>query len=268
MREEATRKKRIDCEGRETAWCRLAVLTHQGDRTEQQDSWGWAFKDAETLAVVCDGMGGLEKGIYASSLTRDYLLETFRDKEGPAALPDLIRALQQADRKLSEETDRRENPAGVGTTALAVLLIERKLFWCGAGDSRGYLFRRGELIQFTQDHNLLAALKEQLQSGLISREAFERQAAGGEALISYVGLGKLSLLDYSKKPFCMEPQDRMLLTTDGLYRLVEGDILRSILTEEKDIEKVLWKLEAEADQAARRGRIPRDNMTTIVIEIK
>lgn len=43
--------------------CSLAVLSVMGDRTDQQDDFGYMLDDERSLIIVCDGMGGHEEAV-------------------------------------------------------------------------------------------------------------------------------------------------------------------------------------------------------------
>ena len=109
------------------------------------------------------------------------------------------------------------------------MLQKEKLFWFSAGDSRLYVFRSGELVQATRDHNYFLRLNEQLHSGEISQEFYQQEADRGEALISFLGVGGFPVYDLTNAPLELMSGDILLLTTDGLYKAIHPDLILHIL---------------------------------------
>ncbi len=55
----------------------------------------------------------------------------------------------------------------MGTTAVALLLRNKKAYIANVGDSRVYRIRGGEIVQITKDHSLVA---EQIRAGIITED--------------------------------------------------------------------------------------------------
>jgi protein phosphatase len=82
------------------------------------------------------------------------------------------------------------------------------------------------MVCCTRDHNYARRLEKLAQTGRISGEALAREEARADSLISFIGSG-LEVLDRNLSPFCLRPEDVLLLTTDGLYRSVSEERIRS-----------------------------------------
>lgn len=99
-----------------------------------------------SLAVVCDGMGGLAKGELASA-TMIRIFSRWFQEEFPEMLyrgvnPDELRSrweilILDANEKLSQYGDK--NNARLGTTAVALLIVDDMYYIINVGDSRAYM---------------------------------------------------------------------------------------------------------------------------------
>lgn len=252
----------------EIGFCRLAAISLMGDREEQQDAYAYRLGAAGLLAAVCDGMGGQQGGALAARLAVEVIRCLKWEENAPPELRDLLEAFRRADARIAALQDENGCLLRAGSTAVALLIRYPLLCWCSVGDSRGYLFRKGELAQFTKDQNYQTVLEEQRRAGLINEARFQKESLKGEALINYLGLGSLSLIDYNERPFPLLTGDKLLLCTDGLYRLVEEEEIRRILEEEDSPGKALAVLEMAAGKQAGQKNLKRDNMTALLIEIK
>ena len=111
-------------------------------------------------------------------------------------------------------------------------------------------------------------LEEQLRQGLISEAYYRLESVRGDALISYLGTGELELIDHNSSPFALRSGDRLILMSDGLYRLVTDEEIRSIMNVQPKSEEVLRELEKKAASNAQAAGLKRDNMTVIVINMR
>lgn len=246
----------------------FAVTMVIGDREDQQDSFGYHVEEGEAILTVCDGMGGHEGGRRASQTAVATILnlyeETYPCQEIPARLREIT---VQADAAVSALTGPDGGPLRGGSTMLTLVLRGREMYWNSVGDSRIYLFRNGECVQVTQDQNYETVLREQLRAGEITQEDFEREIPRGGALVNYLGIGGLGLIDYNEMPLLLQPDDRILMATDGLYRLVTDAEIRTVLDNFRNIEDALAILEQKARRGAAARLVSRDNMTTALIRI-
>ncbi len=247
----------------------LAALSVIGDRDDQQDSFGYSLKQDEGLVVVCDGMGGHEGGKQASELAVETFLAQYAENYLHARQTDvLVETAKMTDGMIARLKNENGDLLRAGSTLIAVIVNRKRLMWCSAGDSRAYLLRNGEMVQLTQDHNYHTVLVEKMNAGLLDKNAYERENVRGEALISFLGIGNLSLVDYSKTPLELVKDDKILLMSDGLYRIVADSEIARILDNFSNIGEAVLALEMKARRNAMSSQEPRDNMTVALIKIK
>ena len=236
-----------------------------GGRDEQQDS-AYAYTDDSTaFAIVCDGMGGTEDGGQASRIAvdamRELLNEYLEKRPRCGAVEFLQRSMLWLDAQVTHALGRRRG----GTTAVAVILQKEKLYWFSVGDSRLYVFRNGELVQATRDHNYFLRLNEQLQNGEISREFYEQESTRGEALISFLGVGGFPVYDLTNVPLELMDGDILLLTSDGLYKAIHPELILHILRSNDSLEAKADKLMAQI--TVLKNTVALDNTTFALLKI-
>jgi serine/threonine protein phosphatase PrpC len=217
------------------------------------------------IFLVADGMGGHQAGEVASALSvvtiEAFLLNTFKrffklttHKEHEDVLKEFQAALLQADARIFEEAARHPEQLGMGTTLTLAFAVDWKLFVAHAGDSRCYLLSRGELQQLTQDHTVVA---EMVRRGILSPRAASdhphrhvvTNVLGGSEHGAWVEMHKLTI----------EPEDVLLLCSDGLTEMVPDDGIAAILRDEREPARACERLVAEAN-----GRGGKDNITAVV----
>lgn len=247
----------------------LAALSLIGDREEQQDSIGYSLKNDEGLVVVCDGMGGHKGGKIASNLAVQVFLECYSKNQFDSNnVRGLIEASHIADEKISQLKDQYGELLKAGSTLVSILIKNKKLLWCSIGDSRAYLIRNSEMVQLTQDHNYHTVLIEKLNAGLIDSIEFKREDERGEALISFLGIGNLTLIDYNITPFELQTEDKIIIMSDGLYKIVNDSEIARILDNFNNIDEAVQALEMKAKKKTKNLQFSRDNMTIAIIKIK
>lgn len=245
-----------------------AALSVIGDREEQQDRMACLLKQEEGLFVVCDGMGGYQNGGLAAQTALKAVTASYAAME-PGFDPDvyLMTRTRMANEAVCRLNTGAEEEDRAGTTLVSVIIRNRLLYWSSVGDSRAYLYRKGTLAQITEDHNYRTVLDSQLRQGLISELYYDRQSRHQGVLISYLGIGPELLVDHNRKAFALEPEDRVILMSDGLYRLMEDCRICEVLKHTKEPASALGELEDQAQQQALRLQISRDNLTAVLIRV-
>lgn len=232
---------------------RYAALTEKGRvREDNEDSY---HADGRVF-IVADGMGGHRAGEVASAMAIEEFL-CFEEENRRADPRERMRGgILSANRKLSQMASSDTHLEGMGTTFTAAL-VEGGLYLGHVGDSRAYLWRRGDLRRLTRDHSLVERM---VREGYISRlEArFHPQRN-----IILRALGVADDLEIDLESLSVIPGDRALLCSDGLTGFVEDDELGSIFSDYDDPEECCRRL---VDAAIQHGGT--DNITVIVVNFE
>lgn len=242
----------------------LSAVSIQGKREQQQDFYIYRQLRDRTIAIVCDGMGGLQGGNIASRKAAEILV---KDLENVDPGRDMYRFFRYEMEKLDDAIYNLRNADGSrlggGTTVVAILLIGSQLYWFSVGDSKLYYARQQELYCVTRAHNYALCLEEKRRKHEISDEDYNREAVKGEQLISYLGMGMTELYDGNYSPFPVQQSDRLLLCTDGLYRSVPAEEIASIMRQRGSTDRICKMFE---NAITAKNRSNQDNATWIVLQ--
>lgn len=244
----------------------VGSYTIVGDRASQQDALGCEWKDEMLLAVVCDGMGGMTGGELASSEAIQTIFQAFRQEAGieERQIPSwLVQCFQEADARVSKLCDAAGQYLHAGTTVAAVLGRENCICWGAVGDSAIYYIHSGRIRRLNRLHNYHLAIDEMIKSGEITEKMAECERAQGEALISYLGVNGLPLLDISCESMAMEREDVLILCSDGLYKSLDEQQILAIVEESGENMDIAAK--RLCDEAYRLARSSQDNTSVIVL---
>ncbi len=210
--------------------------------------------DETGLWLVFDGMGGHENGALASQ-TAASAFEPFdvpRDFDtAVTAVADRIHDVNSVLTQVAE----KQGISKMGTTAVGLLLRDRRFATVWVGDSRAYIFRSGGLFQLTVDHTHVQDLLDQ---GILSI-ADAKDHPMSHVLTRALGVEPDVQVDIVHDE--AEPNDRFLLCSDGLSGPVPEDEIRQIMTL-PDPQEAVDELIARA-----HANGAPDNVTAIVVEI-
>lgn len=218
------------------------------------------------LYLVADGMGGHNAGAVASQICVDTTASYFEDSNRPVSGeddgllgpdPHLPNALRAANRAIYDAAVSNTAFGGMGTTVVGIRLIDNALTVSHAGDSRGYLFRNGDLRLLTADHSLSNFLRTMGREG----EARFAEQTMGNVIMRALGLEPEVEIDSSLTT--VEPGDRILLCSDGLSDLVTDDQISAVLMNPKyeRWQAVEQLIELALDEGG------KDNITVMVVDV-
>lgn len=168
---------------------------------------------ADTLLVVCDGMGGSNAGEVASRMAVEAVVREFEEDTSGDTLEALRRAVDAANTEVHEHSRSRQDLQGMGTTCTAVAIRGDTLTFAHVGDSRAYLVRGGAMSQVTSDHSLVAQL---VARGQITRED-ARHDPRRNVVTRSVGVGASVEIDAESLGDPLLPGDTILVCSDGLH---------------------------------------------------
>jgi len=241
---------------------KTAMKSVIGTRNEQQDQAFEMANDSGVVAVVCDGMGGLENGRVASVATVEKFKELFGKKDPKEPFPEFfLNTIDVLDEFVYHLNNRGGERVRAGTTIVAAAIEKNDLYWLSVGDSRLYILRGEEFVQVTRDHNYFFHLNRMISDREINEIEYIREAVRGEALISFVGMGGIEVMDINNEPFKLQPGDTILLTSDGLYKALSDEEIKHCLRR-TDVDDASDALVGMASKIAYRSQ---DNTTCVII---
>ena len=203
-----------------------AHVTHRGNVRQVNEDAVYGSPE-KGLWAVADGMGGHEAGDYASSAIVEALATIEPGADLPATVDrveDALLSVNDALKAYAKSTCRGET---VGSTVVAMMALERLGVVLWAGDSRLYRLRHEALEQITRDHNPIADL---LDAGAVT----EAEAMNANTNIITRAVGGQGDLHLDIVVFDIEPDDRFLLCSDGLYRELEAPELMQCMRQAVD----------------------------------
>ncbi len=241
-----------------------------GTRESQQDSFAFSHPDDDEfrkhgglLALIADGMGGLEQGEAASRTATKAFLAAYSSKSPEESIPT---ALEHATREANSavyELGRQEGMAGdIGTTLVAVVVHEESLYWVAVGDSPLQLLREGELTVLTLPHTYELVLDRKVLEGQISEDE-AREDPEREYLTSYLGTEEVGEFDRNLRAFPLRVHDRVLLSSDGLTKTLSPEEIAAELGGESQD-----NCEALVQGVLAKGHTHQDNVTVISFNLE
>lgn len=216
------------------------------------------------MLVVADGMGGHQGGNRASALAIDFLINRMLnnvhwfyriDQDNEDDFVDSLKSLlRSAHETIEKESNRSSEFRGMGTTFTLAYVAWPRLYVLHVGDTRCYLLRRGQMVQLTRDHTMASQLAEK---GNLSRKEMGQSPWANVLWNALGGGGRDVVADVTK--MMLEPDDVLMLCSDGLNKHVEDEEIQNILEIEVEASA---SCRALIDLANYRGGT--DNITVVV----
>lgn len=160
------------------------------------------------LWAVADGMGGHERGEWASACVVDALSAVAVGPSFDTQLEIVAEALHAVNASI--HADGGADGARAGTTAVALLIGDGRFGVLWAGDSRAYLLRAGTLVRLTSDHT---QVQDMVDRGLLTADEAKDHPMS-HVLARAIGVQPTVQIDVvADAPV---PGDVFLLCSDGL----------------------------------------------------
>src|SRR3954470_22400027 len=248
---------------------RWAVLSDPGLRRSSNEDC-YCTREDIGLYMVADGMGGHVAGEVASRVAVDAIQAFIEETAGadknrtwpfpfdPTLSLDANRikaSFRLANRRIAATIAESQDLRGMATTASALLAGPESACVAHVGDSRVYALRDGRLTQITNDHSWV---EEQVRAGTLTpsaarlhpwRNVVTRALSGGDD--PEVDVTELHL----------EPGERFLLCSDGLFSVVPDPQITEVLADRTiSLDDACRRL----IEAANAGGGP-DNITAVVL---
>lgn len=226
-------------------------ISELGKRTNNEDNC--AFIKGSTF-VVCDGVGGSEKGEIASDIVSKYFVESYN--LDPSADANVV--LKNAEAKLSNYIANNPDAMGMATTLTFSQVRDNGIYVAWVGDSRIYQFRKGQIIFRSTDHSWV---NDALKAGIITNEEAINHPKSNIITRAVQGNHKPTAAD-TRLLTDIQKGDLFFQCSDGILETWNDDDLQALFLAINDPDKILEKLKMECEQYS------KDNFTTIVYRIE
>ncbi len=178
----------------------------KGKELKGDDAFEFKRSDEITIAILCDGVGSADFGAQAAQRVCSYMLTNLKNRPLSWSMEKSIKHfIKNINNILYVESIEQYDREELVTTLALVVIEGNRLYGANVGDSRIYLYRSSQLTQLSQDHH-----EEDEMEGVLS------QAIGISADVD---------------PYYFEnninQNDKILLCSDGLYTIMNEDILAS-----------------------------------------
>lgn len=207
------------------------LLSKSGKRNYNED---FVFPDAEMLYaitnphvfLVCDGVGGADKGEIASRIVCTEMFDALSSK-ATIGDGDIHNAIALAQGKIDQYLSQNEMEQGMATTMTMLGLVDDGAILAHIGDSRIYHFRNHEILYKTTDHSLV---NEMVIQELISVEEAKTHPQRNVITKAISGSGQTLVPDIHRI-VNIEAGDYFFLCTDGVIESFTDEELNHLLAD-------------------------------------
>ncbi|MGD0884258.1 MAG: protein kinase [Thermodesulfovibrionales bacterium] len=208
------------------------------------------------VAVLADGVGGLQHGEVASRLAVETALKAFREASGEQSPQQLLTQMFNAANLAVYDKGMENHGKSRMATTLAVAVLRNNEVTVGnVGDSRVYLIRKAQIKQLSTDHTYTGM---QQKFGLISEQ--EAKTSDKRSILTR-SVGPEPVIRVDVESATVFKGDRVVLCSDGLYAFVADSEIADIVSRTSPAQ-ACRQLVALAEQ---RGT--DDNLSVQVLQI-
>ncbi len=205
-----------------------SLFAAQGERANNSQTQHFG------LFVVADGMGGHSNGQDASRLAIQTIVNSMLPRLSSneplnenALVNVLVDGVQEANAAVHQHN--MELRADMGTTMTAALVVGDMAYVANVGDSRTYLYREPQgLRKVTNDHSVVASLVE---AGIIKPDDIYTHPKRNQI---YRSLGEKPVIDVDSFTVQLQPGDKLLLCSDGLWDMVRDPLIQQVMAQVPD----------------------------------
>jgi serine/threonine protein phosphatase PrpC len=240
-------------------------LNEKGKRKNNQDSI-YPFNNSTNIAqnrlfMVCDGVGGANKGEIASRMVCEAISAYFNEHSTDNIDETYIsKAIKYAEARLARHTAVHVECAGTSTTLTLLWLDDanNRAVVAWVGDSRVYQIRDGEVAFVTTDHSLVSEL---VKRGDISPEEASLHPQRNVILRAISDSGQPAKADVVVLDD-VQAGDYFMLCTDGILESIDETILEVLLP---DANADLGKVQAQIYEMC--DNLSNDNFSMYLLNV-
>ncbi len=227
-------------------------------RPTNQDAFAIDIQPEAALLAVCDGMGGANAGNVASRFAIEAFMGALReglqpDMDAEARQALLRSAVARANDTVYNLSIAQPEFQGMGTTLVGCIAAKDGMTLVNVGDSRAYCVQNGSAQRLTEDHSYV---EEMMRRGKLTEEA-ARVHPNKNLITRAIGIDPAVECDLYE--VTLEPEDTLLLCSDGLSGMVRDEEIARIVC---DADTLQAAVEALIDEAKQCGG--QDNITVVL----
>ena len=206
------------------------LFRSKGGRLNNEDSiypQPESIRSNQSLFLVCDGVGGAEKGEVASALACEAFQSYFTTFLSGNPTEEFIqKAIRYTESRFDDYTQQHPHAKGMATTLAMVYLGDNGITIGHIGDSRIYLFRKGEIVYRTEDHSLINSW---IKLGKITPEQALNHPQRHVILKAIQSVEQQVEIDVATI-HSPEPGDVLFICSDGVLEQLTDEQLSSIFS--------------------------------------
>ena len=185
------------------------------------------------IFIVADGIGGHKAGEVAAGLaveivSAELTVAIDRGLDEDALIGALNDSFNTASKEIFAQSKSKEENEGMACSMVAGILHQGNCFIAHAGDTRAYLFYGGSFNQMTVDDTPVGVM---VKRGYLLPEKARTHTMKNVLLKS---IGNKETVETNITRFPVKAKDQILLCSDGLWSLVEANVIAEILTMDYD----------------------------------
>lgn len=243
-----------------------SLITCIGGRDNNEDYVRCAKNGMSECFILCDGLGGHDRGEVAAAMAAETVAELFEEKgDYPDFLDDAFRLAQT---RLLERQSRDNISGNMKTTMVVLVVTDELIKWAHIGDSRLYrIYLDGQKYERTRDHSVVQVLADMGQI----KESDMRQHPERNKLLRAMG-SEWTGKSYEKSPVLERDNENppkpmgFVLMTDGFWEYVEDDEILSLYRENKSCSGWLEDMTALVEKRA--DMTMTDNYSAICVRVE
>ncbi len=234
------------------------MLSMDGGRAENEDCVGVMQKEEGICFVLADGLGGHGRGLEASHLVTEVILNDFK-KHGEVTEKYIGNCFDIAQEALLQKQEELDCENEMKTTLVVLLLDKEKALWGHIGDSRLYYFQNNKYQLRTLDHSVPQML---VAAGEITEKEI-RGHADRNRLLRVMGT------EWDKPRYQISTVTKIangavfLLCTDGFWELVDEKCMTASLRKSDTPKEWISLMEKELIKKGKKKEM--DNYSAIAV---
>lgn len=209
------------------------------------------------LFLVCDGVGGLEKGEVASQIACEVIADYLKDRS--TIKENVInQAVDLTRYKFNQYIQNNPDANGMATTLSLLAFHEEGVTLAHMGDTRIYQIRNGKVIFKTIDHSFVSGLvKKKIISPEEANQHPKRNVITNAIMATQYNKAEINYLSN------IQEDDYFFMCTDGILESISENDLLQILGDDN-----LTNLQKRDQIKVRCEKNSRDNFSAYIVQIQ